>query len=166
MVQNGGELKRTHSPRKGLSVFVKALLITAVPIVVLSVVGGSLAMATGRSGYSAIAGVGSLVWVAAAVAWHRICHRQETADRTRRIGRPCYRSRQFGSDVFCAELNLERAIIHSFQIEYLTGGQNAYCSCGLLGRRWSRQGQDNDTWHNKRHGGLGRPRTRSRSDRS
>ena len=68
MERNESELKRTRPSRKGLSVFVKALLITAVPIVVLSVVGSGLAMATGRSGYSGIAGVGSLVWVAAVVA--------------------------------------------------------------------------------------------------
>jgi hypothetical protein len=67
-MHNEGEPKQAQPPRKGLSVLVKALLITAVPTVVLSVVGTGLAMATGRDAYSAIAGVGGLVWVAAVVA--------------------------------------------------------------------------------------------------
>jgi hypothetical protein len=67
-MQNDSNRKQPPPPRRGLSVLVKAMLFTAVPIAVLSVVGSSLAIATGRDAYSAIAGVGGLVWVAAVVA--------------------------------------------------------------------------------------------------
>jgi hypothetical protein len=58
MMQNDSNRKQPPPPRRGLSVLVKAMLFTAVPIAVLSVV----------DAYSAIAGVGGLVWVAAVVA--------------------------------------------------------------------------------------------------